>query len=76
MTDEREPHHGVQSVVRALSILDALAQSDTRVTTAVIALYKALGGGWETPVPPAPFPTTAAATAPATQPGLPTETVP
>jgi NodT family efflux transporter outer membrane factor (OMF) lipoprotein len=55
---------------------DALAQSDTRVTTAVIALYKALGGGWETPVPPAPFPTTAAATAPATQPGLPTETVP
>jgi outer membrane protein TolC len=27
---------------------DALAQSQQAVTTNVIALYKALGGGWET----------------------------
>jgi multidrug efflux system outer membrane protein len=30
---------------------DALAQSDRTVVTNLIALYKALGGGWETPRP-------------------------
>jgi len=30
-----------------LSAEDDLAQSDTQVITNLIALYKALGGGWE-----------------------------
>ena len=34
---------------RLFSSEDALAQSDSAVTTNLIALYKALGGGWETP---------------------------
>jgi IclR family acetate operon transcriptional repressor len=42
MTDEREPHHGVQSVVRALSILDALAQSEAGLTLSVLARQVAL----------------------------------
>jgi outer membrane protein TolC len=33
---------------RALAALeDELAQSDAAITTSVIVLYKALGGGWE-----------------------------
>lgn len=35
---------------RLFSSEDALAQSDGAVTTNLIALYKSLGGGWETPV--------------------------
>jgi NodT family efflux transporter outer membrane factor (OMF) lipoprotein len=31
---------------------DALVQSETTVTTSLIALYKALGGGWEMSLPP------------------------
>ena len=30
-----------------LAIEDDLAQSDTAVVTDLVALYKALGGGWE-----------------------------
>ncbi len=30
---------------------DALAQSDQRVSSNLVALFKALGGGWETPMP-------------------------
>ena len=33
---------------------DALVQSDRAVSTDLVALYKALGGGWETAEPPAP----------------------
>ena len=31
---------------------DALAQSDTSVCTDLVALYKALGGGWQVEPPP------------------------
>jgi outer membrane protein TolC len=31
---------------------EALVQSETAVTTSLIALYKALGGGWEMALPP------------------------
>jgi outer membrane protein TolC len=35
---------------RALFLLeDQLAESDAAVTTSLIALYKALGGGWDVP---------------------------
>ena len=47
----------VQGLTDFLTVLDAerqlnqaenaLAQSDTQIDTALIALYKALGGGWE-----------------------------
>lgn len=36
------------------TVQDRYAQSRTRVTTNLIALYKALGGGWEGSVDPAP----------------------
>jgi IclR family acetate operon transcriptional repressor len=42
MTDEREPGHGVQSVVRALSILDALAESEAGLTLSTLARRVAL----------------------------------
>ena len=32
----------------ALQAEDLFAQSQTRTATALVALYKALGGGWET----------------------------
>ena len=32
-----------------LSTQDALAQSDQTVSTDLVALYKALGGGWQAP---------------------------
>ncbi len=44
---------------------DALSQSDEQVTASLIALYKALGGGWESALPEA---TTLPATRPATAP--------
>lgn len=63
-----------QGLVDFLSVLDAqrqlytaqdqLAQSDAQLAATLIALYKALGGGWET-LPHAP------ATAPATEPKSP-----
>jgi multidrug efflux system outer membrane protein len=47
---------------------DALVRSDTTVATNLIALYKALGGGWETPHPPvATTQPTVATTQPAMQ---------
>lgn len=61
------------------AVEDALAQSERTVATNLVALYKALGGGWEVPLPPpVPVPTPQtqpssaattkpAATAPATQ---------
>lgn len=33
---------------------DSLAQSDRTIVTNLIAIYKALGGGWDTPAPPTP----------------------
>jgi len=52
-----------QGLIDFLAVLDAqrqlysaqdeLAQSDMQLAASMIALYKALGGGWETP-PPAP----------------------
>lgn len=39
---------------------DQLAASEAAVTTNLIALYKALGGGWEDPVSPPPAPDPAA----------------
>jgi multidrug efflux system outer membrane protein len=41
-----------------LQVEDALAASETRTATALIAIYKALGGGWEpfTAPPPSPSP--------------------
>jgi NodT family efflux transporter outer membrane factor (OMF) lipoprotein len=49
---------------------DALAQSDRTVVTNLIALYKALGGGWETPAaaPASPEVSASTASAPTTQP--------
>jgi NodT family efflux transporter outer membrane factor (OMF) lipoprotein len=37
-----------------LNAEDALAQSDRTIVTNLIAIYKALGGGWESPNPPMP----------------------
>lgn len=42
MTDERELGHGVQSVVRALSILDALAEAEAGMTLSALARRVAL----------------------------------
>ena len=42
MTDEREIGHGVQSVVRALAILDALAESEGGLTLSMLARRVAL----------------------------------
>ena len=63
-----------QGLIDFLTVLDAqrqlytaqddLAQSEMQLAASMIALYKALGGGWETP-PPAP------ATQPATTPATP-----
>jgi multidrug efflux system outer membrane protein len=36
-----------------LSIQAQLAQSETRTATSLVAIYKALGGGWEIEQPPA-----------------------
>jgi len=51
---------------------DALIQSDRNIATDLIALYKALGGGWEdlpaTPATPATFPANLPAAAPASAP--------
>ena len=45
---------------------DALVQSDRTVSTSLVALYKALGGGWQSPDP------VPQETPPATQPAVPT----
>jgi multidrug efflux system outer membrane protein len=34
-----------------LSIQDQLAQSETHTATALVAVYKSLGGGWEIEAP-------------------------
>ena len=47
----------VLSAQRALySVQDALVQSERTIATDLLAIYKALGGGWETepPIPPRP----------------------
>ena len=45
----------VLSAQRALALLeDALVRSQSNITLDVIALYKALGGGWEDPAAAAP----------------------
>ena len=36
-----------ESALRVLQSQRQLAQSDTAMTTALIAIYKSLGGGWE-----------------------------
>ncbi|MFZ2642020.1 MAG: TolC family protein, partial [Verrucomicrobiia bacterium] len=36
-----------------LEIQAQLAQSETRTATALVAIYKSLGGGWEIEIPPA-----------------------
>ena len=44
-----------------LSARDALAQADTANATSLVAVYRALGGGWTVPVPvPVPATTVAA----------------
>ena len=47
-----------------LTLQDQLAQAETRLATAYVALYKALGGGWEWEALPSDFPGTASSKRP------------
>jgi NodT family efflux transporter outer membrane factor (OMF) lipoprotein len=72
-----------QGLIDFLTVLDAerqlnaaedqLSQSEETVAASLIALYKALGGGWDAVIPAATQPATMPATAPATRAGPTTE---
>jgi hypothetical protein len=51
MRDWRVSHWRPGSALALLALQDQLAQSEGTVTSSVVRLYKALGGGWTSPAP-------------------------